>query len=127
MRLQKFERSEFLGVCTAISSGVLGKRAEIEVVSPINGIQIAARWRPLIGIIYDPASDALKIMLDGADHLIFHPREMYLDFGNGGVQNLGILDRENAWQIISLRDPVMLPRPTAKIDMRQGGRPVFPE
>jgi hypothetical protein len=127
MGLQKFDRSKFFDVCTALSSSVLGKRAEIEVVSPINGILIAARWRPLIGIIYDPASDALKIMLDGADHLIFHPIEMYLDFGNGGVQNLGILDRENAWQIVLLRDPLMLPRPTAKIDVRQGGRPVFPE
>ena len=127
MGLHKFDRSKFSGVCTAISSRVLGKRAEIEVLSPINGILVAARWRPLIGIIYDPAGDALKIMLDGADHLIFHPREMYLDFGNGGVQNLGILDRENAWQIVLLRDPLMLPRPTAKLDVRQGGRPVFPE
>jgi hypothetical protein len=36
---------------------------------------------------------------------------MYLDFGLGGVQSLGILDKENAWQIVLLRDPLMLPRP----------------
>jgi hypothetical protein len=127
MGLQKFDRSKFIGVCTAISGRLLGKRAEIEVVSPIDGILIAARWRPLIGIAYDPANDALKILLDGADHMIFHPREMYLDFGNGGLQNLGILDQGSAWQIVSLRDPLMLPRPTAALDVRQGGGPTFPE
>jgi hypothetical protein len=52
----------------------------------------------------------MKIMLDGVDHFVFKPREMYLDFGLGGVQSLGILDNENAWQIVLLREPVMLPR-----------------
>jgi hypothetical protein len=125
MGLQRFDRSKLIGVCTAISSTLLGKRAEIEVVSPSDGILIAARWRPLIGIVYDPAKDALRIMLDGSDHLIFHPRELYLDFGNGGLQNLGILDRENAWQIVLLRDPLMLPGPTVALDVRQGGSPRY--
>jgi hypothetical protein len=111
MRSQKFNRSELTGLCTAISSGLVGKRAEIEVVSPTDGILIEARWLPVIGIVYDPASDALKIMLDGVDHFVFQPRELYLDFGGGGVQSLGILDQENAWQIVLLRDPLMLPRP----------------
>jgi hypothetical protein len=35
---------------------------------------------------------------------------MYLDFGLGGIQSIGILDNENAWQIVLLRDPLMLPR-----------------
>ena len=125
MALQKFDRSKFIGVCAAVSSRLLGKRAEIEVVSPIDGILIAARWRPLIGIVYDPTDDALKIMLDGVDHVIFHPREMYLDFGVDGLQNLGILDQANAWQIVLLRDPLMLPRPAAALDACQGGSPHF--
>src|ERR1700731_4591858 len=70
---------------------LLGKRAEIEVVSPIDGILIGAHWLPVIGIAYDPAKDELKIMLDGVDHLVFQPMEMYLDLGLGGVQSLGIL------------------------------------
>jgi hypothetical protein len=125
MGLQKFDRSKFTGVCAAVSSRLLGKRAEIEVVSPIDGILIAARWRPLIGIVYDPGNDALKIMLDGVDHLIFHPRELYLDFSHGGLENLGILDQENAWQIVFLRDALMLPRPTAALDVCQGDSPHF--
>jgi len=113
MQSQKFDRSEFVGVCAAVSSGLRGKRAEIEVVSPTYGILIEARWLPLIGIAYDPAQDAMKIMLDGLDHLVFQPREMYLDFGAGGFQSLGILDQRSVWQIVSLRDPPMLPRAAA--------------
>ena len=111
MQSQKFYRSEFSGVCAAVSGGLRGKRAEIEVVSPIDGILIKARWLPLIGIAYDPVQDALRITLDGLDHLVFQPREMYVDFGAGGFQSLGILDERSAWQIVSLRDPLMLPRP----------------
>ncbi|MDB6086517.1 MAG: hypothetical protein JWN43_4398 [Gammaproteobacteria bacterium] len=113
MGTQKFDRSKWIDVCAAVSIAMLGKRAEIEVMSPADGILIEARWLPMIGIMYDPASDALKIMLDGVDHFVFQPREMYLDFGLGGIQSLGILDNENAWQIVLLRDPLMLPRPAA--------------
>jgi hypothetical protein len=113
MGIQKFERSKWIDVCAAVSVALLGKRAEIEVVSPIDGLLIEARWLPVIGIVFDPVNDSLKIMLDGVDHFVFQPREMYLDFGSGGVQSLGILDNDNAWQIVLLRDPLMLPRPVA--------------
>jgi hypothetical protein len=110
MGIRKFDRSKWIDVCAAVSIGMLGKRAEIEVVSPADGLLVEAPWLPIIGIVYDPVNDALKIMLDGVDHFVFQPREMYLDFGLGGVQSLGILDNENAWQIVLLRDPLMLPR-----------------
>jgi hypothetical protein len=35
---------------------------------------------------------------------------MYVDFGLGGVQSVGILDNKIAWQIVMLSDPLMLPR-----------------
>lgn len=107
----KFERSKWMDVCAAASVEMLGKRAEIKVISPIEGILIEANWLPVLGIAYDAASDALKIMLEGVDHFVFQPRELYFDFGLGGVQSLGILDSEDAWQIVLLRDPLMLPRP----------------
>jgi len=113
MGIKKFDRSKWIDVCAAVSIGMLGKRAEIEVVSPADGVLVEVQWLPMIGIVYDPVTDALKIMLDGVDHFVFQPREMYLDFGLGGVQSLGILDNENAWQIVLLRDPLMLPRPAA--------------
>ena len=113
MTSKKFDRYQLIHMCATVSSGLLGKRAEIEVVSPTDGIVVEARWLPIIGIVYDTANDALKIMLDGVDHFVFQPREMYLDFSAGGVQSLGILDQDNAWQIVLLRDPLMLPGPSA--------------
>jgi hypothetical protein len=111
MGLQKIERSRWIGVCAAVSIGLLGKRAQIEVISPVDGFLIEVHRLPVIGIAYDAANDALRIMMDGVDHFVFQPREMYVDFGLGGVQSLGILDQENAWQIVLLRDPLMLPNP----------------
>ena len=68
--------------------------------------------RAIIGVLPPEARVVSgQIMLDGVDHLVFQPREMYFDFGFGGIQSLGILDNQNAWQIVLLRDPVMLPRP----------------
>ena len=48
MGLQKFERSQWTHVCAAVSIGLLGKRAEIEVVSPVDGILIEAQWLPAL-------------------------------------------------------------------------------
>jgi hypothetical protein len=38
------------------------------------------------------------------------PLKSLVNFGLGGVQSVGILDNKNAWQIVMLRDPLMLPR-----------------
>jgi Family of unknown function (DUF5335) len=101
MGLEKIDRRRWIDVCAAISWGIRGKRAEIEVRE--------APRQPVLGIAYDPAIDALTIMLDGVDHFVFNPREMYLDFALGEIQSLEILDAENAWQIVVLRDPLRLP------------------
>jgi hypothetical protein len=114
MGIQKLDKSKWIDVCAALSIRLLGKRAEIEVVSPIDGILIEAHWLPVFGIAYDPAKDELKIRLDGVDHSVLQPLEMYLDLGFGGVQSLGILDKAKAWQIVLLRDPLMLPRPAVE-------------
>jgi hypothetical protein len=92
--IQKVDKSKWIDVCAVVSIGLLGKRAEIEFVSRIDG---DSDWSALAAgnrDCYDPAKDELKFMLDGADHLVFQPMEMYLEFG--GVQSLGILDKDNA-------------------------------
>ena len=113
MGIQRIDRSRWITVCTAISASLLGKRAEIEVVSPADGLMTEALQQPVLGIIYDPANDALTILLEGIDHFVFQPKEMYLDFSLGGDVSLGVLDKANAWQIVLLRDPLMLPRAAA--------------
>lgn len=66
-----------------------------------------------MGVTYDPSDDLLEIVLDGLDHMILHPRELYVDFGRGGVESLGIVDEMGSWQIVVFRDPLMLPAPRA--------------
>jgi hypothetical protein len=34
-----------------------------------------------------------------------------VDYGPGGIESLGIVDHDYAWQIVLLRDPLMLPSP----------------
>jgi hypothetical protein len=111
MTVVKLEKTHWHSFCDRASHGLMGKRAEIEVNSPIFGVQIEAKWLPVIGLVYDPASGVLDILLDGLDHMISHPRELYVQYGTGGVDSLGILDGDNCWQIVLLRDPVMLPAP----------------
>jgi hypothetical protein len=103
----------WISACAAISANLLGKRAEIEVVSPADGLLTEALQQPVLGIIYDPANDVLRLLLEGIDQFVFQPKEMYFDFGFGGDVSLGILDKANAWQIVLLRDPLMLPRAAA--------------
>jgi hypothetical protein len=111
MGLQRLDRSEWSDVCAALSIALLGKRAEIEVVSRDDGLLFVAQWLPIIGIVFDPKNDELKILLDGVDHVVSQPKEIYFDFGSDGVQSLAVLDSKKDWQIVLLREPVMLPRP----------------
>ena len=111
MTLRRIDKSQWTGFCTLLTTELLGKRAEIEIASAEFGLQIEARWLPVIGLTYDSRHDMFEITLDGLDHMIHHPLELYAEFGSGGVESLAIVDM-NAWQIVMLRDPLMLPPPT---------------
>jgi hypothetical protein len=109
MTLRRIDKSRWTGFCELLSTELLGKRAEIEVASVAFGVQLEARWLPVMGVAYDSRSDVFEIALDGLDHMIFHPLELYAEFGCCGIESLAIVDT-NAWQIVVLRDPLMLPR-----------------
>lgn len=113
MAFEKLERTQWSGFCNLLSKGLAatGKRAEIEVASTDIGAQVEAQYVPVVGLTYDRKSDLLEVVLEEFEHLVFHPRELYVDYGPGGVENLGIVDQDNAWHIVLLRDPLMLPPP----------------
>jgi hypothetical protein len=59
---------------------VLGaKQAEIEVLSLDLGDQVEAEWLPLLGLAYDSKNDVLEVELEGMDHLIPKPRDIYVE------------------------------------------------
>jgi hypothetical protein len=83
--------------------------AEIEVDSLAIGSQIEAEWIPLYGITYDPKDDMMEIVLEGLDHMIHHPKEVYVEQDATGVTSLEVVDDDDVRQIVRLHDPLMLP------------------
>jgi hypothetical protein len=97
-----------------VSRGLLGKWADIEIASLQIGAQLGARHLPLIGMSYDPRNDVLQLMVGGLEHLIRAPCELYVDEQPLGPIVMQIVDAEGVRQIITLRDPLLLPRPAAR-------------
>lgn len=114
MAIRKLEKKEWRAFCDWISKSLVGKRAEIEVASLTLGSQIAAEWVPFLGIAYDPKDDIVEVALEGIDHMIHKPRDLYADMDPGALANLEVVDSEGVRQIIKLRDPLMLPAPASE-------------
>jgi hypothetical protein len=63
----------------------------------------------LLGISYDPKDDLIQILVEGLDHLIRKPREVWIDHGAIGLVSMEVVDADDVRQIIRLREPLMLP------------------
>jgi hypothetical protein len=111
MAVRKLEKPEWRPFLDVMSKLLEAKDAEIEVASLRLGDQIEAEWLPLLGISYDPRDDVLDIALDGFDHIIRKPREIYLDNGGNELMSLEIVDADGVGQIVKLKDRLMLPPP----------------
>jgi Family of unknown function (DUF5335) len=111
MAVRKLEKQEWRSFLDVMSKLLEAKDAEIEVASLQLGDQIEAEWLPLLGISYDPRDDVLDIALDGFDHIIRKPREIYLDNGDAALTSLEIVDADGVKQIVKLKDRLTLPAP----------------
>jgi hypothetical protein len=111
MSVQQVDRSGWSVFFDNFTKSLPGKRAEVEVASLDLGDQIEAEWAPLIGITYDHKDDLIEVALEGVDHLILEPKEVYVDFDVGGLIGVEVIDSEGARQIIKLKDPLALPAP----------------
>jgi hypothetical protein len=88
---------------------LVGKQVEIEVMSLKLGDQIEQEWIQLLGISYDPKNDLVEILVEGLDHLIRKPREVWVDHGAAGLASIEVVDADDVRQLIRLREPLMLP------------------
>ena len=111
MTTRKLDKKEWHAFFDGVTGMLEGKQAEIEVAALRLGDQVAAAWLPLIGITYDPEDDIVEVALEGLDHLIPKPREIYVEDGTEGIVALEIVDADDVQQIVKLRDPLMLPAP----------------
>jgi hypothetical protein len=111
MQTRKLEKTEWGPYADRVSRALIGKQAQVEVVGLELGDQVEAEWLPLLGITYDHKDDVFEIALEGLDHLIHHPREVYVAEGPTGVSSLEVVDAEGTRQIVRLKDPLALPPP----------------
>jgi hypothetical protein len=111
MAIRRLERTDWDEFCTRASRGLVGRQADIEVASLQVGFQLAAHRLPLIGMSYDRKSDVLELLVGELEHLIRGPRELYVDEEPLGLVTLQIIDADGSRQIVTLREPVMLPGP----------------
>lgn len=109
MATVKLEKATWQRYFDQVSKTLGGKQAEIEIASLSIGDQIEAEWVPLLGISYDPKNDLVEILLEGLDHLVRKPREIYVEQGPLGLASMEVIDADDVRQIIKLRDPLMLP------------------
>ena len=118
MTIRRLERSEWRGLCIRATRGYLGKHVEIEIASLHIGAQLEARRLPLLGMTYDPHGDVLELLVGEVDHVIRAPRELYVYEQPLGLISLQIIDAEGVQQIVTLRDPLLLPGPNHFRDSR---------
>ncbi len=109
MALTKLEKSTWHPYFDNVSKILDGKEAEVEIASLDIGAQIEAEWLPLLGLVYDPRSDVVEVLMEGLDHLIQKPSEIYIDHDAVRLVSVEVVDGEGVRQIIKLRDPLMLP------------------
>ena len=76
---RKLEKSEWSAFLNRFDKGLSATQAEIEVTSLNLGHKIQAEWVPLIGIVYDPKDDIVEVAVEGLDHMVHRPRDLYVE------------------------------------------------
>src|SRR6185369_4363224 len=107
----RLDKSSWQGFFDRVSKGLAGKRAEIEVASLKLGAQVEAKWLPMLGVAYEPRTNLIEVALEGVDHMIRKPRELFVDNGPLGLSSFEVVDDEGQQHIVRLRDPLLLSPP----------------
>ena len=108
MATRKLAKSEWQSYFDRVSQSLGAKRVEIEVASLEIGAQIEANQVALKGLTYDPKSDVLEVVTEALDHMIQHPREIYVEESGDGLVTVEALDSDGNKQIIKLTSPLLI-------------------
>ena len=114
MTIRRLEKPEWRPFFDTMSKILEAQVAEVEVASLDLGDQTQAEWLPLIGIAYVPRDDAVEIALDGLDHMISKPSDVYIDNGAAALSSIEIVDADGVKQIVKLKDRLALPAPRTR-------------
>ncbi|WP_228895891.1 DUF5335 family protein [Pseudoduganella aquatica] len=111
MTMSRIEKRAWQTYFDGVARQLEGMSAEIDVEAMSIGSQVEADWVPLLGISYDPKSDALSIAVEGLGHMIRKPETIFVDVELGRLASMEVIDGDNVRHIVKLRDPLPLPPP----------------
>ena len=78
--------------------------ARIELLSPLLGDQVETEAARLMGISYDARSQALEVLLENMDHLVFQPREIWaVEEDDGFLPSIEIVRDDGTKEILTIR------------------------
>ncbi|MYN10642.1 hypothetical protein GTP77_25310 [Massilia sp. FT127W] len=109
--MSRIEKRAWQTYFDGVARQLEGMSAEIDVEAMSIGSQVEADWVPLLGISYDPKSDALSIAVEGLGHMIRKPETIFVDVELGRLASMEVIDGDNVRHIVKLRDPLPLPPP----------------
>jgi len=79
--------------------------ATVEVISPAFGDQVEEAAARLLGLTYDPKSEAFEVLLEDIDHLVFHPNEIWILEGEPGlIATIEVVAADGSKEIIYVRN-----------------------
>jgi len=108
MTTRKIDKAHWRGFLENVTHTLVDSGSEAEVGYLALRCRIGEKWLGLFGLNYDPRNDAIEIALDGVDHMIDAPRELYAELGPGGLEALEIVGANHTSQIVRLRTPLPL-------------------
>ena len=85
-------------------SGEAEELAFIEVVSPSLGVEVEAASVPVLGMAYDPKSNAFELLLANVDHLSYYPTEIaVIEEDDGFISALEVTRLDGTQEIVQLQ------------------------
>lgn len=109
MATHQLPRSEWQDYFNRVSGALGGEHAHVETVGLKVGDQVNVDWTLINGLTYDPKNDVFEISADDLGHLVYHPKDIYVEESGTTLRSIEVIDADGNHQIVKLREPVALP------------------
>ena len=127
MTVKKLENAHWGPYLNQFSKNLPVQAAEVRVESLILGSHVEAEWVHIFSVNYDHKDDIVVVSLEGLEHIIHHPKTIFIDESDGQVTSLEIIDQEDVHHLVQLRRLPGQPVPRDILDaVDEAGKESFP-
>ena len=110
MATKELPKEQWEAYFDKLSKNLPAVEAQLEVVDKEAGDQIEVEYAPLLGMSYDPKDDVFEIQFgEKHDHLIYHPKEIYINEEDGSITHIEIVNKEGTKYILRMKPALPLP------------------